>query len=83
MHFVLISRHAFLWLSELAHQPLNRPTLPQRATDVEAQLFDEQAKTMRLEVTNAELQQRLSKMDELEKELEHHRYDALPVTTSQ
>lgn len=29
---------------------------------------------MRLEVTNAELQQRLSKMNELEKELEHHRY---------
>lgn len=47
--------------------------LLQRATDVEAQLSDEQAKTMRLEVTVAELQQRLSKMDELEKELEHHR----------
>lgn len=47
--------------------------LLQRASDVEAQLSDEQAKTMRLEVTVAELQQRLSKMDELEKELEHHR----------
>lgn len=47
--------------------------LLQRASDVESQLSDEQAKTMRLEVTVAELQQRLSKMDELEKELEHHR----------
>lgn len=55
------------------------PALLQRATDVEAQLSDEQGKTMRLEVTNAELQQRLSKMDELEKELEHHRYDELSV----
>ena len=46
-------------------------------SDAEAQLSDEQAKTMRLEVTLAELQQRLSKMEELEKELEHHRYTAL------
>lgn len=45
----------------------------QRVSDAEAQLSDEQAKTMRLEVTLAELQQRLSKMEELEKELEHHR----------
>ena len=56
--------------------------LLQRATDVEAQLFEEQAKTMRLEVTNAELQQRLSKMDELEKELEHHRYKWFCIITS-
>ena len=63
----------------MAHQSLNWPALLQRATDVEAQLSDEQGKTMRLEVTNAELQQRLSRMDELEKELEHHRYDALSV----
>ena len=53
------------------------PASLQRVSDVESQVSDEQAKTMRLEVTIAELQQRLSKMDELEKELEHHRYEAL------
>ena len=54
-------------------RPANSVGLLQHASDVEAQLSDEQAKTMRLEVTVAELQQRLSKMDELEKELENHR----------
>ena len=45
----------------------------QRVTDAEAQLSDEQAKTMRLEVALAESQQNFGKMEELEKELEHHR----------
>ena len=45
----------------------------QRATDAESQLADEQAKVMRLEVTLAEQQQQLSQMEELEKELQHHR----------
>ena len=48
-------------------------SLVQRVTDAEAQLSDEQAKTMRLEVALAESQQKLGKMEELEKELEHHR----------
>ena len=47
--------------------------LTQRVTDAEAQLSNEQGKAMKLEVTVAELQQRLGKLEELEKELEHHR----------
>ncbi len=46
----------------------------QRASDAEAQLSDEQAKVMRLEVTVAEQQQQLGRMEELEKELQHHRW---------
>ncbi|KAL0028321.1 hypothetical protein WJX79_010343 [Trebouxia sp. C0005] len=45
----------------------------QRASDADAQLLDEQAKVMRLEVTVAEQQQQLSRMEELEKELQHYR----------
>lgn len=45
----------------------------QRATDAEAQLSEEQAKVMKLEVTIAEQQQQLGRMEELEKELQHHR----------
>lgn len=46
----------------------------QRASDADAQLLDEQAKVMRLEVTVAEQQQQLGRMEELEKELQHYRY---------
>jgi len=46
----------------------------QRASDADAQLSDEQAKVMRLEVTVAEQQQQLGRMEELEKELQHYRY---------
>ena len=52
---------------------LTQCVLLQRAASLEAQSSDEQAKVMRLEVTMAEQQQKLGKMDELEKELEHHR----------
>ncbi|DBA75236.1 hypothetical protein WJX77_011618 [Trebouxia sp. C0004] len=45
----------------------------QRASDTDAQLLDEQAKVMRLEVTVAEQQQQLGRMEELEKELQHYR----------
>ncbi|KAL0045620.1 hypothetical protein WJX82_011651 [Trebouxia sp. C0006] len=45
----------------------------QRASDADAQLSDEQAKVMRLEVTVAEQQQQLGRMEELEKELQHYR----------
>jgi len=45
----------------------------QHASDADAQLLDEQAKVMRLEVTVAEQQQQLGRMEELEKELQHYR----------
>lgn len=45
----------------------------QRVSEAEGQLSDEQAKVMKLEVTVAEQQQQLDRMEELEKELQHHR----------
>lgn len=71
--------HTLLMEADAGTQIDKTPALLQRVSDAEAQLSDEQAKTMRLEVTLAELQQRLSKMEELEKELEHHRYTAIHV----
>lgn len=46
----------------------------QRASDTESQLTEEQGKVMKLEVTLAEQQQKLGRMEDLEKELNHHRY---------
>lgn len=45
----------------------------QRASEAESQLADEQSKVMKLEVSLAEQQQKLGRMEDLEKELNHHR----------
>ena len=45
----------------------------QRASDAESQLLEEQGKVMKLEVTVAEQQQQLGRMEDLTKELNHHR----------
>ena len=45
----------------------------QRASEADSQLLDEQGKVMKLEVTVAEQQEQLSRMEDLEKELNHHR----------